>query len=182
MKMLILKILTALAILVAILCIIAAFVPTKYTIKREIAINAPTETVYNYVRFHSNQKDFNQWLQYDPNTKIELKGNADGQEGSILYFKSKNIKTGEGEWKNTRLIKNQQIDFNLQFISPYVFTAGGALYFKPQSTDKTTLLWEFKSGKNWPSNIILLFVNMDKIIGGDIEKTLKNIKLNTEKL
>lgn len=182
MKMFLLKILVVVAVLTAVLCIIAAFAPKKYIIKREITINKPAETVYEYLRFLGHQKEFNQWLQYDPNTKIELKGNADGQEGAILSFESEHQKCGTGEFENVRFVKNKQIDFKIRFMAPYVFTADGTLYTHTVNADQTNLVWVYQSGKDWPLNIILLFVNMDKIIGADIESTMRNIKTNTEKL
>jgi hypothetical protein len=181
MKMILLKILVVLVAIIAVICIIAAFTPEKYTIKREIKINQPVEKVYNYVRFHKNQKQFNQWLSYDPNAKIQITG-VDGQAGSILHFESKSKKAGTGEWNNTQLIENKEIDFKIKFIAPYAFTANGSLFFKAVDHNKSTILWEYHSGMNWPMNITLLFMDMDKIIGADIQSTLDKIKMNTEKL
>jgi hypothetical protein len=182
MKMFLLKILVVLVILIAVLCIIAAFAPKKYVITREITINKPAENVYEYLRFLNHHREFNQWLKYDPNTKIELKGNADGQEGAILSFESEHEKCGKGEFENVRLIKNKQIDFKIRFMAPYVFTADGTLFVNAVNENQTNLVWKYQGGKDWPMNIILLFVNMDKIIGADIESTMRNIKTNTEKL
>lgn len=180
--MILLKIFLVLIALIAFVCLIAVFTRKKYTIKREITINAPVEKVYEYVRFHKNQKEFNQWLSYDPNAKIEIRGDADGQPGSILYFESKHKKSGTGEWENTNFIENKQIDFKIKFIAPYPFTADGSLFFKSINESRSSILWEYHSGMNWPMNITLLFIDMDTVIGADIQSTLDKIKLNTEKI
>ena len=181
MKMILIKILVKILALITLLCVIALFVKKEYTITRDILIKNSVDKVYDYVRHHKNQREFNQWLSFDPNTKIELRGNQDGTAGAIMYFESSHKKTGTGEWENTRLVPNERIDLELRFLKPYQFTANGTLYFIETENGHTKLVWEFNSGMPWPKNITLLFMDMNKIIGNDIEATLEKIKLKTEK-
>lgn len=180
MKMLLLKILAVIIAVVALLCVIALFVEKEYTITREILINNSANNVYGYVRYHRNQKEFNHWISLDPNTEIEIRGSEDGTPGSVMYFESKDKKVGTGEWENTRFVENEKIELELRFLAPYKFTAHGTLNFVPAGEGRSRLIWEYKSGMDWPMNITLLFMDMDKIIGKDIEATLKKIKVNTE--
>src|SRR5690606_19137228 len=113
--------------------------------------------------------------------KIEVKGEEDGKPGSILYFESKSKKTGTGEWENIRLVENERVEWKLRFLRPYQFTATAVLSFKPINAYETQLVWEYHSGMDWPKNITLLFMDMDKIIGADIETTLNNVKQQLEK-
>lgn len=179
--MILIKILTVIVALISLLCVIALFVKKEYTLTRSILINNSTDNVYDYVRFHKNQPAFNHWLSLDPNTDIELKGNEDGTSGAILYFESNHKKVGSGEWENILVVPNERIDLELRFFKPYQFTATGTLYFVEEENNSTMLIWEYKSGMNWPMNITLLFMDMDKIIGRDIEASLEKIKLKTEK-
>ena len=178
--MILFKILGTLVVLIAIFLIIALFVKKKYTITRETTIKSSVEDVYDYLRFQRNQKYHNHWLLLDPNAKIETKGEEDGKPGSILSFESKSKKTGTGEWENIRLIENERIEWELRFLHPYHFTATAVLSFKPINAHETQLVWEYHSGMDWPKNITLLFMDMDKIIGTDIETTLDNIKQQLE--
>src|SRR5690606_6598094 len=157
MKMILFKILATLVALIAILLIVALFVKNKYTITREVTINSSVEDVYDYLRFHKNQKQYNHWLHLDLNVRTEIKGKPDGQSGSILFFENKSKKTGTGEWENTGLIKNKRIEIELRFLHPYQFTATAILYFKPIDTYTTRLILEYHSGMDWPKNIALLF-------------------------
>jgi len=181
MKMILFKILATLVALIAILLIVALFVKNKYTITREVTINSSVEDVYDYLRFHKNQKQYNHWLQLDLNVRTEIKGKPDGEPGSILFFESKSKKAGTGEWENTGLIKNKRIEIELRFLHPYQFTATAVLSFKPVNEHETQLTWDYHSGMDWPKNITLLFIDMEKIIGKDIETTLGNIKRQLEK-
>lgn len=166
---------------IVILLIVALFVKKRYTIIRETTINSPVGEVYDYLRFHKNQRHYNHWLLLEPNVRTEIKGAPDGQPGSILFFESNSKKAGTGEWENTDFVENERIDIELRFLHPYQFTANATLHLKPIDEETTLLIWEYHSGMNWPINIILLFVDMDKIIGGDIETTLENIKHQLEK-
>lgn len=175
------KVLSIFIGLIVILLVVALFVKKRYTIIRETTISSPVADVYDYLRFHKNQKQYNHWLQLDPNVRTEIKGAPDGQPGSILFFESKSKKAGTGEWENTDFVENERIDIELRFLQPYQFTADAKLHFKPIDEETTLLVWEYHSGMNWPLNITLLFIDMDKIIGRDIENTLENIKRQLEK-
>ena len=181
MNTVLIKILGVIFAIIVILLVVALFVKKKYTITRETTIKSSVEEVYDYLRFQGNQKHHNHWLLLDPNAKIEIKGEEDGKPGSILFFESKSKKTGTGEWENTRLVENERIEWELRFLYPYQFTASAILHFKPIDEHTTQLVWEYHSGMDWPKNITLLFMDMEKIIGGDIETTLGNIRHQLEK-
>jgi hypothetical protein len=160
--------------------VIAMFTKRKYTISREITINTPKEKVFDFIRFNRNQKLYSKWLSFDPNTKIELKGVQDGMPGSVLAFESANRKTGKGEWEIKKVSEGNSLDFELRFISPFPFTANGQFFTEALSSDKTKLKWVYNSGMNWPANIMLVFMNLENIIGNDMAESLGNIKRNLE--
>lgn len=182
MKITLLKIGLILLVIIVIFCIIALFTTKRYTLTRKITINQSVDKVYNFVRFHSNQQQYNTWLRNDPNTVITIDHNQDGQTGAILHFESSNKKAGTGNWINEKFIENKQIDYSIQFLKPYTFKANGAIYFQDLGQNQMSLTWVYHSGMDWPMNIILLFIDMDKTIGKDIEITLENLKKITEKL
>jgi hypothetical protein len=44
------------------------------------------------------------------------------------------------------------------------------------SQNETRVTWKFDSRMNYPMNIMLLFMNMDKMVGNDLAKGLINLK------
>lgn len=179
--MIFVKIITVLVAIIALALVVAMFTKDKYTIIREIVINKPKQEVFDFVKFNKNQKLYSKWLLLDPNTKIEMRGTADGTPGSVLSFESKHQKTGKGEWEIKKVNEGERVDFELRFLAPYVFTANGYLKTESLSDDKTKLIWVYNSGMNWPKNFMLIFIDMDKIIGTDVEECLNNIKTIVEK-
>ena len=175
-----LKLIVIFIALISVAMVTALFTKKEYTLKREIVINRPKDGVFDYIRYLKNQEDYSKWLKLDPNTKIEYKGAPDGKPGAILAFSSKDNRTGTGEWETKNIIENNKLDFELRFLKPFKFTAGGHMAVYPVSPDETRLEWVYNSGMNWPMNFMLLFLDMDKLVGNDIAFSLQNIKRNLE--
>ncbi|MFT3826605.1 MAG: SRPBCC family protein [Chitinophagaceae bacterium] len=181
MKMIAIKVIVVLIAIISVLMVIAMFSKKSYTLIRSITINSSKQNVYAFVRYNRNQPSYSKWLSFDPDTKIELKGAEDGTPGAILAFNSKNHKTGTGEWEIKNIVPGERVDFELRFQAPFAFTANGYFATTETAGNQTTLQWVYNSGMKWPQNVMLLFMNMDKVVGTDIEASLMNIKKHLEK-
>ncbi|SHH54161.1 Polyketide cyclase / dehydrase and lipid transport [Chryseolinea serpens] len=181
MKMIILKAFTILVAIVSMAAVIAMFSKNKYTLTRNIVINKAKEEVFAYIRLNRNQQAYSKWLALDPNTKIQFKGAADGTPGAILTFSSKSNKTGTGEWEIKNIVDGEKMDFELRFLAPFVFTANGTFLTQSIAEQQTKVTWTYNSGMDWPKNFMLLFMDMDKIVGNDIQESLVNVKNNLER-
>lgn len=179
--MILVKILVALLAITATACVVAMFTKKNYTLSREIIINKPTDVVFDFVRFNKNQQLYSVWLSLDSGTNIELSGAEDGTSGALLSFASKSHKTGTGTWEIKKIEAGKRVDFQLRFLAPFKFVADGYFATEPVTPGKTRLSWVYNSGMNWPMNFMLLFMDMDKIVGNDIETSLTNIKTILEK-
>lgn len=180
MKM-VFKIIVVIVAIISVALVVAMFSKNKYTLSREMTIRKSRQEVYDYLILLRHQQSFSKWLSLDPNTVIGYKGAADGTPGAILTFDSKDEKAGRGEWEMKGLKPAERIDFELRFLAPYVFTANGYFALSDTGTPgETKVLWVYNSGMNWPKNLMLLFIDMDKIIGNDIAESLANLKRKLE--
>jgi hypothetical protein len=176
------KIMIAIYILLGIVVlflIIALFVKKDYSIKREITINRADTTVYEYLKHFKNHKTFNAWYLKDPNMKETTKGN-DGQIGFVLSYEG-NKDLGAGEQALIGLDPNKKIDIELRFIKPFKSVSQTPYELQAVSSNQTKVVWTMNGKMNYPMNIALLFINMDKFLGKDIQKSLENLKVNLEK-
>ena len=174
MKMIIVKIIVVLVAVIAVALVIALFTKDKYSLSREVVINKPRQEVFDYIKLLSKQQSYSKWLSIDPETKISYKGQPDGTEGSILVFESKSPKAGTGEWETKKVIPNERLDFELRFLAPFKFTAGGYFLTDSITANQTKLKWVYNGGMNWPMNFMLLIMDMDKVVGKDLgESTIK---------
>lgn len=86
--MLIIKRIILIVILIISIVLIAAyFMPKDYAVEREITINKPVDSVFNYVRYLKNQNDFSVWANIDPKMKSTYTG-TDGSVGAISAWET----------------------------------------------------------------------------------------------
>ena len=70
---------------------------------------------------------------------------------------------------------NELIRFNLEFIKPMAGTSTAEFTFKPEG-NQTTVTWSMTGKNNFIAKAFCMFVSMDKMIGGQFEKGLADLK------
>lgn len=70
---------------------------------------------------------------------------------------------------------NELVRLKLEFIKPFASVATTEFTFKPEG-NQTTVTWSMVGDKNFMSKAVCLFMNMDKMVGGDFEKGLASLK------
>lgn len=166
--------------LVVLLLIIAVFVKKEYAIVREITISKPKLIVFNYLKQLKNQDNFSKWSSMDPNMKKEYRG-TDGTAGFVSAWDSNQKNVGKGEQEIKKIIEGERIDFEIRFIKPFAGIANAYLLTESLSENITWVKWGFDSKMNFPMNLMLLFSNMDKLVGNDLATGLSNLKNILEK-
>jgi hypothetical protein len=177
---LILGILSGIAGLVILILIIAAFVKKSYSVSCEITVNQPKQVVFEYLKLLKNQDNFSKWALMDPNMKKEFRG-VDGRIGFISAWESDQKNVGKGEQEIVKITEGEQIDFEIRFIKPFAGVAAAHMTTKSISDQETLVIWGFSSKMKYPMNFMLLFMNMDKMIGNDLSTGLTNLKSILEK-
>jgi hypothetical protein len=167
------KILITIACIIGILLITALFVRKDYSVERAITINKPKQDVFNYIRFVKNQDSYNKWVMADPNAKKEFKG-TDGTTGFIYSWDSRNNKVGQGEQEIKNITDGSGVDLEIHFIRPLEGIAHAYMSTESISGNDTKLTWGMKGRNRYPLNLTNLII--DKMLGGDLEESLGNIK------
>lgn len=72
-------------------------------------------------------------------------------------------------------ISENEIDIQLKFMEPYE-TTSPTRYIISELKKGTKLTWEMNDEMVYPTNMMLLFVDMDEQIVKDFEKGLANLK------
>jgi hypothetical protein len=176
----ILSILSGLAGLVILFLIVAAFTKKSYSVLSEITINQPKQVVFEYLKLLKNQDNFSKWALMDTNMKKEFRG-VDGMTGFISAWESEKKNVGKGEQEIKKITEGQQIDYEIRFIKPFAGIATSYLSMQSLSEKETHVKWGFSSKMKYPMNFMLLFMNMDKMIGNDLSTGLSNLKNLLEK-
>lgn len=167
--------------IIAIPLVVAIFLPTGYQVERSIDINKSAQDVFSYIRMLKNQDQYSVWAKKDPNMKKIYKG-QDGTVGFISRWESleKDVGTGEQEIKMIN-VDALEMETELRFFEPFEGTERS--YMKVSSLDqkKSKVIWGFDGSIPYPSNLMLLFMNFEEMIGKDFEEGLSNLKVVLEK-
>ena len=167
----VLYILAGLVLLIAILAIIA---PKSYDVNRDIIINKNKADVFAYLKSLKNQDNWSPWAAKDPNMKKDFKG-TDGEVGCVSYWEG-NKDVGKGEQEITKIVDGERIEGELRFLKPFKSTSNCYLTVTSIDDNKTKVTWGFSGSNKFPVSIMMLFMNMDKSVGGDFESGLNKLK------
>jgi hypothetical protein len=172
-------ILLVLASIIVLLLFLALFTNKSYSLKREIKIGKPLQEVFNFLRYLRNQEHFSKWVMMDPNMKKEFRG-TDGSIG-FVYAWDGNKEAGKGEQELKGISEGERIDVEVRFIKPFQGIAKTPFTTKSLSENETLVTWGMTSTMKYPMNLMLLFMNMDKLLGRDLETSLLTLKKVLEK-
>ncbi|PYF69962.1 SRPBCC family protein [Pedobacter nutrimenti] len=167
--------------LIVLALIVALFVKKEYSVEREITINKPKQEVYDYIKYLKNQNNFSKWAKMDPAMKTEFKG-TDGTVGFISAWESNQKDVGKGEQEIKKLTEGQRLDTEIRFIKPFESTCTAYMTTEDAGPAATKVKWVFNGKMNYPMNLMALCMNMDKMIGGDLQIGLENLKGIMEKM
>ena len=160
---------------VVLVLVVAAFAPNKYAVVREVTILQPKSEVFDYIKYLQNQDNYSVWAKKDPEMRKMQKG-VDGTVGYISAWESDNKEVGKGEQEIVNIVEGERMDVVLRFKEP--FEATDDAYFITESlNDYTTLVkWGFKGQMDYPMNLMLLFMDMETMLGNDLQQGLDNLK------
>jgi uncharacterized protein YndB with AHSA1/START domain len=179
MKILV-AIILVLAGIIVLLLIIGLFLRKDYSVGKEVVINKPKTTVFDYLKLLKNQNKFSVWGSMDPNMKTDFRG-TDGTEGFVSAWDSDVKNVGKGEQEILKIIDGERIDYEIRFLKPFKSTSWAYITTTAVAENQTRVHWEFNGKMKYPTNLMLLFMNMEMMVGGDLDKGLQNLKSILEK-
>jgi polyketide cyclase/dehydrase/lipid transport protein len=166
-------ILIALAVLVVALVIVIAMQPSEFRVARSTTISASASDVFAQVNDFHKWEAWNPWGKIDPAMKQSYEGAPAGT--GAVYTWSGNKQVGEGRMTLTESRPNDLIRIKLEFFRPFAGTNTAEFTFKPEG-GQTIVTWSMSGEKNFMAKAIHLFINMDKMIGGQFEQGLAQMK------
>ncbi|MDX1279216.1 SRPBCC family protein [Oceanihabitans sediminis] len=169
------KILIVIGIIIAIPLVAALFIKQDYAVEEEIIINAPKSEVFAYIKQLKNQDHFSKWASIDPNMKKTYTG-TDGQVGFISAWESEDENVGAGEQEIINITEGERIDFELRFFKPFQSTEAAYMITENVAQNQTKVKWGFTGRSEYPSNLFLIFMDFEKMVGDDFQTGLQNLK------
>lgn len=162
---------------IAILAIVIAKRPSEFTVTRSATIAAPPEVVFAQVNDFHKWEEWNPWGKLDPNMKQTYEGATEGEGAGYSWVGDKNV--GEGRMTIEESRPYEHIRIKLEFLKPFAATNTAEFTFKPEG-DQTQVTWSMYGENNFMAKAIGLFMDMDKMIGGNFEQGLADMKAISE--
>jgi Polyketide cyclase / dehydrase and lipid transport len=126
--------------------------------------------------FH-NWEAWSPWAKLDPAAKATFEGPSTGT-GAIFKWTG-NKEVGEGSMTITESRPSDLIRIKLEFLRPFEATNSAEFTFKPEG-NRTAVTWSMEGKNNFIAKAVCLFMNMDKMVGGQFEQGLAQMKAVVE--
>lgn len=168
----------AVATMLVLFSIVVAMQPSEFRITRSATMNAAPGSVFPHVNNFHNWEAWSPWAKLDPNAASMFEGPESGEGAKFSW--SGNDEVGAGTQTIVESKPDERIHIRLDFEKPMKDTSDTEFTFKPQD-DQTTVTWTMWGKKNFFSKAFCMFMDMDKMVGGQFEKGLVSLKTIVEK-
>jgi len=167
------KILIAIAVIFIVFVVIVALQPSEFRVARSAAMSAPAPAVFAQVNDFHKWEAWNPWAKIDPAMKQTYEGAPAGTGAVYTWAGDKEV--GEGRMTIIESHPSELIRINMEFFKPFAGTSIAEFTFKPEG-NQTVVTWSMAGKNNFMAKAIHLFMNMDKMIGGQFDKGLAQMK------
>lgn len=166
-------ILSILLALLVIYLITSFFLPSKYSVSRELSINAPSKQIYSQVIDFKNWEEWSPWLQEDPTMTFQYEDQSSGEGASYSW-------TSEESGGGKRSIKYASPYDTIKTLVQFdgMEPAHGLWSFTSSKDGPAVVQWGFSGELGFFSRVFGLF--MDGMVGESFEIGLANIKYIVE--
>ena len=153
----------------------ALLLPGEARVERSLVIAAPPEKVYAIVADLRRVPEWSPWVETDPQTKFTFEGPAEGA-GQIMRWASNNPMVGSGTLTLTQATPIVRVATTSDYTG---FGSSMATFDVAPDGAGTRVTWVFQSTlpgviDRWAG------LGIDRSVGGEYEKALRNLKALAE--
>ena len=152
--------------------------PDSFRIERSATIKAPPEKIFDQVNDLKSWTAWSPWEKIDPALKRTYSGSQGGKGAAYAWEGNNDV--GSGRMEITDAVPAAKITIKLDFLKPFEAHNTSEFAFTRQG-DSTTVTWAMFGPSPYVSKLMGIFFNMDRMVGGQFEQGLANLKSITEK-
>ena len=164
-------------VIVLFILIIIATRPDEFCVTRSAGISAPAAAVFGLVNDLHNFQEWSPWARLDPDCRNTYAGPPSGAGAAFSW--AGNNKVGEGSLTIIESRPGELVRFNLEFLKPFKATHTAEFTFKSEG-DQTVVTWSMFGKNNFMGKAMGLIINCDKMVGGQFESGLSQMKILAE--
>lgn len=171
----ILKILGFTVLTIVVIYIVLGLVgPSTYKVERELLIDASPNKVWSQVSDFNAWENWSPWKEKDPTMVNTIEGTP-ASIGHSNSWSGNPETSGKGGMTFTSIEENKSLTYDLSFTEPWEMSSTGGFTLTEQD-GKTLINWYDTGDIPFAQRPMMLFMDLDQMMGPDFEKGLKNIE------
>ena len=170
-------ILIVVAVLIVAVLVIAATRPSTFRVQRTTGIKAPADGIFPFINDFHSWGAWSPWDKIDPAMKRTFSGASSGK--GAMYAWEGTSKVGSGSMEITDTSPPGRIVIKLDFLKPFEGHNITEFTLLPQG-ESTEVTWAMYGPVPYVAKIMHMFFSMDKMVGGQFETGLANLKALAE--
>jgi len=155
----------------------AARRPDTFRVERSATIAAPASRIFALLDDFHSWSAWSPWEKLDPGMQRTFSG-AERGPGAV-YAWSGNKKAGQGRMEITESDAPNRLAIQLHFIAPFEAHNTTVFTLVPDGGG-TRVNWAMHGNNSFGFKVMGMFMNMDRMVGGDFERGLANLKAVAE--
>jgi hypothetical protein len=167
------KIVIGVVVVIGVFAVIVAMRPSDFRVERSAVVAAPAPVVFAQVNDLHNWDAWSPFAKLDPAAKQTFEGPRAGTGAALAWAGNK--RAGEGRMTITESRPYELVRFRLDFVKPFAVTNTAEFTFTPRG-DETAVTWSMSGRQNFMAKAFCMFMSMDKMVGGEFEKGLAQMK------
>lgn len=164
-------------LVIAAVLVYVALQPSDFRVTREIKINTSPVTIFPLINNAKAMNSWNPFIKEDPNTKVEFSGAEAGVGATTKWVGGK---SGKGTSTVIESIPNSRTVARIDFEKPFAGTNMSEFNIRAEGLQSTVTWSVYGKSTFIPKLICAFFFNMDKMLGGSLEKGLAELKTAAE--
>ena len=164
-------------LIIIVLLVLTSRQPADFKITRSGSISAPASAIFPHVNNLHKWEAWSPWAKLDPNAKNSFEGPSEGVGAKMSW--AGNNKVGVGSMTILESRHDEFVQFKLEFQKPMQASNIAEFIFKPEG-DQTAVTWTMSGTNNFMGKVMNLVMNCDKMVGGQFEKGLADLRAVVE--
>ena len=140
---------------------------------RTTTIAAPPSAIFEHVNDFHKWNAWSPWAKLDPTMRETYEG-APAGTGSV-YRWAGDRRVGAGNMMITESRPGELVRIELEFTRPFRATNTSEFVFQPEGNG-TFLTWSMTGTNSFVAKLMHVFVDMDRMVGGQFEQGLAQLK------
>jgi Polyketide cyclase / dehydrase and lipid transport len=170
----------AILVVVAIAGILAyaATLPTSFRVARSATMTAAPDAIFPHINSLRGFKAWEPFSRKDPAIKIAYSGPESGK--GAAYTWDGNGDVGQGRVEIADTAPPSRVTMKLDMVKPMEAHNTVVFTLEPKG-DATTVTWAMTGDRPYIGKVLDAVLNMDRMVGGEFEKGLAELKSIVEK-